>query len=76
MGKRILLVDDEPLIRKGLKYMLESEGYETDSAVDGEEALAKFTSGSFDMGAERLGIGYTSAHAISAGGEVDNSENY
>ena len=29
-----------------------------------------------DMGAERLGIGYTSAHAISAGGEVDNSENY
>ncbi len=49
MGKRILLVDDEPLIRKGLKYMLESEGYETDSAVDGEEALEKFMSGAFDL---------------------------
>ena len=41
MGKRILLVDDEPLILKGLKYTLEQEGYETDSAMDGEEALAK-----------------------------------
>ena len=49
MGKRILLVDDEPLIRKGLKSMLESEGYETDSAVDGEEALEKFMSGAFDL---------------------------
>ena len=42
MGKKILLVDDEPLILKGLKYTLEQEGYETDSAMDGEEALAKF----------------------------------
>ena len=42
MGMRILLVDDEPLILKGLKYTLEQEGYETDSAMDGEEALEKF----------------------------------
>ena len=40
MAKRILLVDDEPLILKGLKYTLEQEGYETESAMDGEEALA------------------------------------
>ncbi len=49
MGKRILLVDDEPLILKGLKYTLEQEGYETDSAMDGEEALNKFFSNSFDL---------------------------
>ena len=49
MAKRILLVDDEPLILKGLKYTLEQEGYETDSAVDGEEALAKFFSEEFDL---------------------------
>ena len=49
MGKRILLVDDEPLILKGLKYTLEQEGYETDSAMDGEEALAKFDSSTFDL---------------------------
>ena len=49
MGKRILLVDDEPLMLKGLKYTLEQEGYETDFAMDGEEALAKFTAQNFDL---------------------------
>ena len=49
MAKRILLVDDEPLILKGLKYTLEQEGYETDSAMDGEEALAKFFAAPYDM---------------------------
>ena len=49
MAKRILLVDDEPLILKGLKYSLEQEGYETDSAMDGEEALRKFEDGAYDL---------------------------
>ena len=49
MAKRILLVDDEPLIVKGLKYSLEQEGYETDSAADGEEALNKFFAGKYDL---------------------------
>ena len=42
MAKRILLVDDEPLILTGLTYTLEQEGYETDIAMDGEEALTRF----------------------------------
>ncbi len=49
MGKRILLVDDEPLMLKGLKYTLEQEGYETDLAMDGEEALEKFQQSAFDL---------------------------
>ncbi len=49
MGKRILLVDDEPLILKGLKYTLEQEGFEIDMAMDGEEAMEKFFSRHFDM---------------------------
>ena len=49
MAKRILLVDDEPLIVKGLKYTLEQEGFETDSAADGEEAVNKFFAGQFDL---------------------------
>lgn len=49
MAKRILLVDDEPLILKGLRYTLEQEGYETESAADGEEALSKFFSGEYDL---------------------------
>ncbi len=49
MAKKILLVDDEPLIVKGLQYSLEQEGFETDSAADGEEALAKFFAGKYDF---------------------------
>ena len=49
MARRILIVDDEPLIVKGLKYSLEQEGYETDSAADGEEAVSKFFSRPYDL---------------------------
>ena len=42
MAKRILLVDDEPLILKGLRFTLEQEGYEILTAADGEEALQIF----------------------------------
>ncbi|MBQ2952201.1 MAG: response regulator transcription factor [Clostridia bacterium] len=49
MAKRILLVDDEPLILKPLKYQLEMDGYETELAMDGEEALEKFFSRPFDF---------------------------
>ena len=42
MAKRILLVDDEPLILKGLRYTLEQEGYDILTAADGEEALQVF----------------------------------
>ncbi len=37
---RILIVDDESSIRRTLAGILEDEGYETDSAPDGEAALA------------------------------------
>ncbi|MDD4076199.1 MAG: response regulator transcription factor [Eubacteriales bacterium] len=49
MAKRILLVDDEPLIVKGLKFALEQDGYEIDSAGDGETALAKLNGGDYDL---------------------------
>jgi DNA-binding response OmpR family regulator len=49
MAKRILIVDDEPLIVKGLKYSLEQDGYETASAADGEEAVQTFFAGQFDL---------------------------
>ena len=47
MIKRVLIVDDEPLIVKGLKFSLEQEGYETDCAYSGEEALEKFHNSPF-----------------------------
>ena len=49
MAKKILIVDDEKLIVKGLRFSLQQEGYETDTAYDGEEALEKIRSTSYDM---------------------------
>ncbi len=49
MPKKILLVDDEPLLIKGLKFSLEQEGYETDEALDGESAMEKFEQNAYDL---------------------------
>lgn len=49
MAIKILLVDDEPLIIKGLKYTLEKDGYETLTAQDGEEALQVFRTQPVDL---------------------------
>lgn len=49
MATRILLVDDEPLILKGLRFSLQQEGYEIDQAADGEEALNKILHGTYDL---------------------------
>jgi len=49
VSKRILLVDDEPLILKGLRYTLEQEGYEVLSAADGQEALNVFFANVIDL---------------------------
>ena len=49
MSKRILLVDDEPLLLKGLRFTLEQEGYETLTANDGEEALTLFYENPVDL---------------------------
>lgn len=49
MAKTILIVDDEPIILKGLRFSLEQEGYKIIEAMDGEDALAKFSKGNIDM---------------------------
>jgi DNA-binding response OmpR family regulator len=40
-GGRILVVDDEPMVRDTLGAVLADEGYVVDVAVDGEDALAR-----------------------------------
>ena len=39
MGKKVLVVDDERLIVKGIKFSLVQDDMEVDCAYDGEEAL-------------------------------------
>jgi len=47
--KRILVVEDEPDMQSGIKDNLEFEGYEVDTASDGQEGLHKILSNTFDL---------------------------
>ena len=49
MGKRVLVVDDEKLIVKGIRFSLEQDGMDVDCAYDGEEALELAKSNAYDM---------------------------
>ena len=49
MGNRVLVVDDEKLIVKGLKFSLEQEGFKVDCAYDGEEALELAGNTAYDI---------------------------
>ena len=49
MAKKILVVDDEKLIVKGIRFSLEQDSYEVDAAYDGEEGLEKAKSGQYDL---------------------------
>jgi DNA-binding response OmpR family regulator len=46
---RILLVDDEQAVQTLLTYPLRKEGYEVVGAMDGQEALDRFTEQRFDL---------------------------
>ena len=48
-GKRILLVDDEPSVRKSFRLLLEFDGHAVTEANDGAEALELFARGQFDQ---------------------------
>ena len=47
--QRILVVDDEPLVCASICMLLSAEGHQVVSAQSGEEALAKFDAGRFDV---------------------------
>ena len=49
MAKKILVVDDEKLIVKGIRFSLEQDSYEVDAAYDGEEALEKAKTNRYDL---------------------------
>lgn len=49
MGKKVLVVDDEKLIVKGIHFSLEQDGMEVDAAYDGEEALKLVKENTYDL---------------------------
>ncbi|MCI2105196.1 MAG: response regulator transcription factor [Intestinimonas sp.] len=46
---KILVVDDEKVLVKGIKFNLENEGYEVDTAYDGEAAVELARAGAYDL---------------------------
>ena len=46
---KILVVDDEKTLVKGMKFNLENEGYEVECAYDGAAALELAREGRFDL---------------------------
>ncbi|MCI8531092.1 MAG: response regulator transcription factor [Lachnospiraceae bacterium] len=49
MGQKVLVVDDEKLIVKGIRFSLEQDGMEVDCAYDGEEALEMIQNHEYDI---------------------------
>ena len=49
MGRKVLVVDDEKLIVKGIKFSLEQDDMQVDCAYDGEEALNMARNNSYDI---------------------------
>ena len=49
MARKVLVVDDEKLIVKGIRFSLEQDNMEVDCAYDGEEALEKLRANEYDM---------------------------
>ena len=49
MAKKVLVVDDEKLIVKGIRFSLEQDGMEVDCAYDGDEALTMIKNKEYDI---------------------------
>lgn len=49
MANRVIVVDDDQYIRELYEEVLKDEGYEVETASDGEEALNKVKEGGFDL---------------------------
>ena len=49
MATKVLVVDDEKMIVKGIRFSLLQDGYEVDTAYDGEEALQKAGENQYDI---------------------------
>ena len=46
---KILVVDDEKVLVKGITFNLKNEGYQVETGYDGEEAVELAREGSFDL---------------------------
>src|SRR5438105_3103479 len=48
-ARRILVVDDEPLVRDAVRMLLEVDGHDVETAAQGAEALALLAKSNYDL---------------------------
>jgi CheY-like chemotaxis protein len=63
---KILVVDDDPVVRKNLAILLERAGYEADQAGDGIEAVEKVNHQKFDLVLSDILMPRMDGHALIA----------
>ncbi|MBI3443442.1 response regulator [Candidatus Woesebacteria bacterium] len=49
MAKKVLIVDDDSTVRELYEEVLKDEGFEVETAADGEEGLTKITEGGYNL---------------------------
>ncbi|WP_086476502.1 MULTISPECIES: response regulator transcription factor [Arenibacter] len=49
MKKKILVIEDNPMVVKSLEFKLTKEGYEVTTAIDGRSAMEELETNSFDL---------------------------
>jgi DNA-binding NtrC family response regulator len=49
MNASILVVDDEPVVQDAVRWLLRAQGYDVDTAGNGEEALSRIAQHEFDV---------------------------
>ncbi len=63
---KILVVDDDPVVRKNLAILLERAGYQADQAADGIEAVEKLNHQKFDLVLSDILMPRMDGHALIA----------
>ena len=61
---RALVVDDEPIVRRRLLLCLNEEGFQCDTAEDGDQALAMLATSEYDMVVTDLKMPNKHGHAL------------
>ncbi len=64
--QKILIVDDDPIVLKSLKDLLTVRGYNTNTAIGGQEAICQLDQNVFDLVLLDLHMPYVNGHDVMA----------
>ena len=62
--QKILIVDDDPIVLKSLKELLSVHGFNTETAIGGQEAICQLSEDAYDLVLLDLHMPYVSGHDV------------